>query len=75
MWINNLVDVIGNKLGLKYYLVDPGVWCKVATDKNGFEYYTYVIVYVDYNIILDKTLTRYMDILEESYTVKLSIIG
>ena len=75
MWINHLVDIIGSKLGFKSSLVDPGVWCKVATDNTGFEYYTYILVYVDDIIIMGKTPKKYMDVLEESYTVKPSSIG
>ena len=43
---------------------------KASMDDTGFEYYTYILVYFDDIIILDKTLKKYMDMLEESYTVK-----
>ena len=74
MWINHLVDIIGSKLGFKSSLVDPGVWCKVATDNTGFEYYTYILVYFDDIIVLDNTPQNYMDMLEEFFKVNLSII-
>ena len=74
MWINHLVDIIGSKLGFKSSLVDPGVWCKVATDNTGFGYYTYILVYVDDIIVLDKTPQNYMDMLEEFFLINLSII-
>ena len=50
------------------------VWYKASMDDTGFEYYTYILVYFDDIIILDKTLKKYMDMLEESYTVKQSSI-
>ena len=59
---------------LKYSPDDPDVWYKVSTDEIGFEYYTYILVYVDDILILDKTPKKHMDMFEESYTVKLSII-
>ena len=36
------------------YLADPNVLFKVATDKTGNEYYTYILVYVDDLLIFDK---------------------
>ena len=60
---------------LKYSPDDLDVWYKVSTDEIGFEYYTYILVYVDDIIIMGKTPKKYMDVLEESYTVKPSSIG
>ena len=67
---NHLVDIIENKNELKYYLADLDVWYKVSMYETGFEYYTYILVYVDDILILDKTLKKYMYMLEESYILK-----
>ena len=67
---NHLVDIIENKNELRYSLADLDVWYKVSMYETGFEYYTYILVYVDDILILDKTLKKYMYMLEESYILK-----
>ena len=34
-------------LNYKPCLVDPDLWMRYAVDKNGHEYYEYVLLYVD----------------------------
>ena len=74
-WRKHLSEILGNHLGLQSYLADTGVWLKVATDKTGNEYYTYILVYVDDLLIFEKDPRKYMAILESKYTVKPSFIG
>ena len=69
-WRNHLADVLSNKLGFKSSLADPDVWYKPAIDKNGNKYYTYILVYVDDILVVDKTPMKYMTMLRESYTVR-----
>ena len=60
---NNPSDILGNKIGFKASLADTDVWYKAVTDETGFEYYTYIIVYFDGILILDKIPKNYMDML------------
>ena len=49
--------------------LDPEILFKEETDKEGNEYYTYIIVYVDDLIIVDKDPQKYMSLLEIKYIV------
>ena len=71
---NHLGETLGNKLGFKSSLADPDLWYKAATDSNGFEYYSYILVYVDDLLIIDKEPKRYMEMIQQSFTVKPSSI-
>ena len=55
--------------------LDPEILFKEETDKEGNEYYTYIIVYVDDLIIVDKKHWKYMAMLESKYTLKLYSFG
>ena len=74
-WRNHLFGILGNHLVLQSSLADPDVWFKVATYKARNEYYTYILVYVDYFIIVEKCPLKYMAMLEIKYTVKPYSIG
>ena len=63
-WRNHLSEILGNQLELQSSLADPGVWLKAATDKTGNEYYTYILVYVDDLIIVEKDPRKYMSVLQ-----------
>ena len=67
---NHLADTLGNKLGFKSSLADPDLWYKAATDTAGNKYYSYILVYVDDLLIIDKIPQRYMKQIQESFTVK-----
>jgi hypothetical protein len=67
---NHLADTLGNKLGFKSSLADPDLWYKAATDPSGNKYYSYILVYVDDLLIIDKLPKRYMSQIQESFTVK-----
>ena len=69
-WRNHLADTLGNKLGFKSSLADPDVWMKPAVDASGFEYYSYIFVYSDDVLIIDKTPGKYMEMLKDSYKIK-----
>ena len=74
-WRKHRSEILGNHLGLQSYLADTGVWLKAATYKTGNEYYTYILVYVDDLLIVEKDPRKYMAILESKYTLKPSFIG
>ena len=71
---NHLADTLGNKLGFKSSLADPDLWYKPATDASGFKYYSYILVYVDDLLIIDKVPKKFMSMIQESFTVKPSSI-
>ena len=70
MWRNHLAEVLGNYMGFKSSLADPDVWMKPETDQNGFKYYSYILVYVDDILILDKLPGKYMTMIQEKFPVK-----
>ena len=71
---NHLADTLGNSLGFKSSLADPDLWYKASTDSTGFKYYSYILVYVDDLLIIDKAPNKYMTMVQESFTVKPSSI-
>ena len=74
MWRNHLADVLGNFMGFSSSLADPDVWYKPETDPSGFQYYSYILVYVDDILMIDKAPRRYMTMLESKFPVKPSSI-
>ena len=69
-WRNHLAGTLGNKLGFKSSLADLDVWIKPAVDDSGFEYYSYIFVYSDDILIIDKAPEQYMEMLKDSYKIK-----
>lgn len=67
---NHLADTLSNKLGFISSLADPDLWYKPAVDKDGFKYYSYILVYVDDLCILDKAPHSYMLQIQESFKVR-----
>ena len=53
-WGNHLYEILGNNLGFQSSLADNGICFKAAKDKTRNEYYTYILVYVDDFLIVDK---------------------
>ena len=71
---NCLAEALGNKLGFKSSLADPDLWYKPMTDSSGFEYYAYILVYVDDLLLIMKEPKEAMAKIKESFTVKPSSI-
>ena len=67
---NFLANTLGNHLGFTLLLADPDVWYKPETKEDGFQYYLYVLVYVDDLLIIDKNPSRYMDMVKSDFTIK-----
>ena len=67
---NHLANTLGNWLGFKSSLADPDLWMKPETDSQGFKYYSYILVYVDDLLIIDKQPSRYMKMVQSDFTVK-----
>ena len=71
---NHLADTLGNRLGFKSSLADPDLWYKASTDASGFQYYSYILVYVDDLLIIDKQPAKFMEMIQQKFTVKPSSI-
>ena len=71
IWRNHLADILGNKLKFRSSLSDLDLWYKEMIS----EYYAYILVYVDDILILDKDPERFMQVLNEKYTIKPGSIG
>ena len=67
---NHLADTLGNHLGFKSSLADPDLWYKAATDSTGNKYYSYILVYVDDLLIIDKNPRKFMSQIQDTFTVK-----
>ena len=74
-WKNNISGILGNHLGLQSSLYGPDFWFKVATGDIGNEYYSYILVYVDDFLIVDKDPRKNISVLESKYMMKPSSIG
>ncbi|GFH50430.1 hypothetical protein CTEN210_06904 [Chaetoceros tenuissimus] len=72
---NHLAAKLGNKLGLKSCLADPDLWYKPCIDSDGSEYYSYILVYVDDLLIINKNPKRFMERIQGDITVKKESIG
>ena len=71
---NCLAETLGNQLGYKSSLADHDILYKPMTDADGFEYYTYLLVYVDNLLLIMKDPKESMAQILESFTVKYSSI-
>jgi hypothetical protein len=57
-------------LGFTSSLADPDVWYRAATKSDGFQYYEYLLVYVDDLLVLSHTPVIIMKALEDFYRLK-----
>ena len=62
-------------LGFVSSLADPDVWLRAAKQADGSEYYEYALVYTDDLLLLSEKPILLMKSLEETYTVKPSIVS
>ena len=63
------------KLGFKSSFADPDVWYKPSVKATGEEYYTYILVYVDDLLCIDKNPKKYMDMIEQDFKIKEGSVG
>ena len=49
---------------------DPDVWYRPATKNNGFEYYDYILVYVDDILVVSAELMLIMKTIQQAYRLK-----
>jgi len=68
-WRAHLANTL-RQLGYKSCLADPDVWMRPATKPDGFQYYEYVLVYVDDVLVLSHQAVLTMKALEEFYRLK-----
>jgi hypothetical protein len=51
-------------------LADPDVWYRPATKPDGFEYYEYILVYVDDILVVSAAPLPVMKTLKKAYRLK-----
>jgi hypothetical protein len=65
-WRSHLANTL-HHMGLQSSLADPDVWLRPRCKPNGFEYYEYVLVYVDDLLVLSHDGEKIMKSLEDFY--------
>ena len=73
-WRSHLAQTL-EQIGFKSSLADPDVWFKPSVKSTGEEYYTYLLVYVDDLLCIDKNPRKYMEMIEQSFKIKEGSIG
>jgi hypothetical protein len=68
-WCAHLANTL-QQLGYKSCLADPDVWFRKATKNDGYQYYEYVLVYVDDLLVLSHQGDKTMKALEDFYRLK-----
>jgi len=68
-WHSVLAEAI-HSLGFQASLADPDVWYRAATKDDGFEYYEYLIVYVDDILLLSHKGKDVMTMIEKLFRLK-----
>jgi len=68
-WRSHLANTL-HQMGFTSSLADPDFWFKAAKKENGYEYYEYVLVYVDNLLVLSHQPSITMKKLEEFYRLK-----
>jgi len=68
-WRAHLANTL-QQLGYKSCLADPDVWFRPAVKDDGFQYYEYVLVYVDDLLVLSHQGDKTMKALEDFYRLK-----
>jgi hypothetical protein len=51
-------------------LADPDVWMRPATTEEGFEYYEYILVYVDDVLVVSASPVPVMKMIQQAYRLK-----
>jgi hypothetical protein len=57
-------------MGFKPSLADADVWYKAACKDNGFEYYEYILVYVDDILVISHRPRTVMETIKKQYRLK-----
>jgi hypothetical protein len=68
-WRAHISETLFN-MGFTSSLADPDVWFKAASKPDGFEYYAYVLIYVDDILVMAHNPKETMDLLAKSYRLK-----
>jgi hypothetical protein len=68
-WCSHLASTLYH-LGYTLSLADPDVWFRTASKPDRFEYYEYILVYVDDLLVLSHEPQKTMKALEDFYRLK-----
>jgi hypothetical protein len=63
------------EMGFKSCKADPDIWMKPASKVNGFEYYEYILTYVDDCLVVSHEPKRIISTLEDEYKYRLKDVG
>jgi hypothetical protein len=62
-------------MGFTSCKADPDVWLRPAAKVNGFEYYEYILTYVDDCLVLSEIPKRITEMFESEYKYRLKDVG
>ncbi|KAL7577136.1 hypothetical protein ACA910_019738 [Epithemia clementina (nom. ined.)] len=68
-WREHILTTIRD-MQFKSCLADPDVWMRANTKPDGFQYYKYVLVYIDDILVISHDPRKVMDALKKQYTIK-----
>jgi hypothetical protein len=68
-WYSKLCETLRSMNFTPSY-ADPDVWYRPATKENGFEYYEYILVYVDDILVVSASPMPIMNITRQAYCLK-----
>jgi Reverse transcriptase (RNA-dependent DNA polymerase) len=64
-----------SELGFKSCQADPDVWMRASSKVNGFQYYEYLLTYVDDCLIVSHAPKEIINTLEQEYKYRLKDVG
>ena len=70
VWRDHFANAIVDDLGYKACRADNDVYMKAKTDKDGVEYYAYLIIYVDDILSIDVNPKKVMDLIGHHFNLK-----
>jgi hypothetical protein len=74
MWRSHFANTLKD-LGFQSSLADPDMWYRSATKPNSFEYYEYILVYVDDLLVVSHEARSILTKLEKDYNYRLKDVG
>jgi hypothetical protein len=68
-WHAQLSEAL-QSMNYKPTLADPDVWYRQACKPDGFDYYEYILVYVDDILVISHQVTKVMETIKQAYRLK-----
>ena len=70
VWRATFANSLQNELGYHLCPADPGVWTKAMVKTNGEKFYSYLIVYVDDILAIDKASNKTIAHIVDIYRIR-----